>query len=277
VHSADGLQQFDTATIMGGLYGDGIIALKGAFSRAWVEELGVDIDNLFKDALHGAGGVLGRGPNRYYVEIHPEGIRGFVDLVTHPWVTAVSEAVLGPDYRIVELGFGVPLPGAVQQPWHRDFPAPPETLIGRRLNSLAFNLTTVDVIDEMGPFEIAVGTQWDEPTEFEHEMFPPKSFYGRYEGRTRRKRPQMGDISVRSALAIHRGTPNRSLMPRPALVLGVDAPDARNAERHDLQTTRRFYESLPDNLRRHVTCRVVETLEPIVQARTIEEFVMGDA
>ena len=93
---------------------------------------------------------MGRGPKRYYVEIHPEEIRGFVDLATHPWVVAVCTAVLGADYKIVEIGFDVPNPGAVDQPWHRDFPAPPETLIGRRLNSLAFNLTTVDVAPGYG-------------------------------------------------------------------------------------------------------------------------------
>jgi hypothetical protein len=33
------------------------------------------------------------------VEMHPEALRGFLDLVTHPWVTTVCEAILGPDYR----------------------------------------------------------------------------------------------------------------------------------------------------------------------------------
>jgi hypothetical protein len=269
--------QFDTAAIMGGLYGDGIIGLKGAFDREWVQELGEDVGSLFEDALKRPSGAVGRGPKRYYVEIHPEGIRGFLDLVTHPWVVAVCEAVLGPEYKIVEIGFDVPGPGAMDQPWHRDFPAPDETLVGRRLNSLAFNVTTVDVYEDMGPFEIAPGTQWDDPAEFEHGMFPPKSLYPRYEARAQRKMPKMGDISARSALTIHRGTANRSNKSRPVLVLGVDAPDARNAERHDLQFTRGFYETLPDSLRRHLTCRVVDKLEPIVQAHTIEGLMMGEA
>lgn len=68
-------------------------------------------------------------------------------------------AALGPDYRIVETGFDVPGPGAFNQPWHRDFPPPKQTLVGRRLNSLAFNITTVDVEEDMGPFEIARETQ----------------------------------------------------------------------------------------------------------------------
>ncbi|HEY0739495.1 MAG TPA: phytanoyl-CoA dioxygenase family protein [Herpetosiphonaceae bacterium] len=271
------IQQFDVATIMGALYGDGIIGLKGAFDREWVAQLREDIDVLFEEALKRPGGAVGRGPKRYYVEIHPERIRGFVDLVTHPWVIAVCEAVLGSDYKIVEIGFDVPGPGAQNQPWHRDFPAPEATLLGRRLNSLAFNVTAVDVFEDMGPFEIAPGTQWDEPTGFEHGMFPPKSLYGRYEERRQQKMPKMGDISVRSALTIHRGTANRSDKSRPVLVLGVDAPDARNADRHDLQFTQGYYETLPEELRRHLTCRVVDELEPIVQAHTIEGLVMGEA
>ncbi|MCB2376680.1 phytanoyl-CoA dioxygenase family protein [Hymenobacter sp. BT635] len=268
---------YDLAQIMGGLYGDGIIGLKGAFSREWARQLGEDIAWLYHDALQRPGGALGRGPKRHYVEIHPENIRGFVELATHPWVTTVCEAVLGPDYKIVEIGFDVPNPGAMNQPWHRDFPAPDDTIIGRRLNSLAFNLTTVDVTEDMGPFEIAPGTQWDLPESFEHGMFPPKSNSARYAARAQRKLPQMGDISARSALTIHRGTANHSDKSRPALVLGVDAPTATNAERHDLQFTRAYYAALPERLKQHLTCRVVDTLEPIVQAHTIEGLMMGEA
>ncbi len=270
-------QEFDAAEIMGGLYGDGIIGRKGVFERDWISALGDDIRELYADALQRPGGAVGRGPKRHYVEIHPQGIRGFVDLATNPWIVAVSQAVLGPDYKIVEIGFDVPNPGAMAQPWHRDFPAPDATVTGRRLNSLAFNITTVDVVEEMGPFEIAPGTQWDLPTDFEHEMFPPRSFYPRYEARAQQKMPKMGDASARSALTIHRGTPNRSNTSRPVLVLGVDAPDGRNAERHDFQITRRFYDTLPEDLRGHLTCRLVDELEPIVQGHTIEGLMMGEA
>jgi hypothetical protein len=268
---------YDIAQIMGGLYGDGIIGLKGAFSREWARQLGEDIGVLYEAALKRPGGALGRGPKRHYVEIHPEDIRGFVELATHPWVTAVCETVLGPDYKIVEIGFDVPGPGAMNQPWHRDFPANEDTIVGRRLNSLAFNLTTVDVYEDMGPFEIAPGTQWDLPVGFEHEMFPPKANSARYEARAQRKMPQMGDISARSALTIHRGTANQSDKSRPALVLGVDAPTANNAERHDLQITRAYYDTLPESLKQHLTCRLVDTLEPIVQGHTIEGLMMGEA
>ncbi len=268
---------FDTASIMGGIYGNGIIGLSGAFPRKWVQQLHEDINELYKDALLIEGGAIGRGPNRHYVEIHPENIKGFKELVLHPWVRAVSEAVLGPYYKIVEIGFDIPNPGAIDQPWHRDFPAPVETILGRKLNSLAFNINTVDVYEDMGPFEIAPGTQWDMPDDFEHGMFPPKHLYERYQSRSEKKFPQMGDISARSALTIHRGTANYSDKSRPALVLGVDAPGAINGERHDLQMTHAYYNSLPHNIQHHLNCRLVDSLEPIVQKHSIEGLMMGEA
>ncbi len=265
--------QYDIAAIMGGLYGDGIIACQGAFTRDWVAQLGRDIDTLFAEARSRPGGALERGPNRFYVEIHPERLSGFADIAAHPWVVSVCRAVLGPDYRIVEAGFDIPGPGAMKQPWHRDFAAPAATLTGRRLNSLAFNITTVDVREDMGPLEIAPGTQWDDWAG--DPMFPPPQTWERYERLRVRKMPQMGDISARSALTIHRGTANQSQQARPVFVLGVDAPDARNADRHDLQLTRPYFDSLPDAVRSHLTCRVVDTLEPLVQAHTIEGLLMG--
>ncbi|AKZ53557.1 hypothetical protein SAM23877_0508 [Streptomyces ambofaciens ATCC 23877] len=267
----------DVSAHVRALYEDGITACKGAFTPRWADELGKDVAKAFEEARSRPGGAVGRGPNRYYVEIHPEQIRGFVELVDHPWVRSLCTATLGPDYRIVELGFDVPLEGAVNQPWHRDFPMPEETRRERRLTSLAFNVTTVDTEEDMGPFEIAPGTQWDDSEEFEHGMFPPRSHYGRYAERAVRKYPKRGDISARTALTVHRGTTNHSTKPRPVLVLGVDGPEATNGDRHDTAVTRAYWETLPDRVRRHLDCPVVEELTPVTQKHTIEGLVMGDA
>ena len=272
----------DTTTAAGesaraAIYSDGITARPGAFPAAWADAMRADIEVALAEALARPDGAVGRGPHRYYVEIHPEQLRGFVDLVTHPWVTAVCEAVLGADYEIVELGFDVPLAGAVNQPWHRDFPMPEVTRQRHELNSLAFNLTGVDTAEDMGPFEIALGTQFDDEPDFDHGMFPPKERYARYEERAVRKYPQRGDISARSALTIHRGTENHSSLSRPVLVLGVDAPGAGNGDKHDTAVTGPYWESLPEQVRRHLHCPVVETLTPITQKHTIEGLVMGEA
>lgn len=271
-----GLAEYDTAAIMGGLYGDGIVALKGAFASDWADCLNRDILALFDEARMVPGGALPRGPERFYVEVHPERIGGFVDIATHPWFVAVCQSVLGPDYRIVEVGFDIPFPGAADQPWHRDFASPDATLKGRRLNSLAFNLTAVDTLPEMGPFEIAHGTQWDDIPGAKDGMFPDRSSWPRYQARAVRKMPMRGDISARSALTIHRGTANRSQLARPVLVVGVDAPDGTNAAHHDLQVTAAYHASLPPVVRDHLTCRVVDRLETVVQHHQIEGLLQPD-
>ena len=269
------INDYEAAAILGGLYGDGIIALRRAFTTAWADRLREDTERLFAEARQRPRGALPRGPQRWYVETQPERLRGFVDIATHPWFIAVCEQVLGPDYRIVEVGFDIPFPGAEDQPWHRDFPTPEVTRCGRRLDSLAFNLTAVDTTLEMGPFEIALGTQWDDfgdaaSANREAGMFPPTQTHGRYAALASRRMAQRGDISARSALTVHRGTANRSAQARPVLVVGVDAPGAANAARHDVQVTRAYHAQLPDAVRRHLHCRIVDELQPIEQAHAID-------
>ncbi len=271
------LPQQDARAERAALYGDGIVAKRGAFPVAWVDQLAEDVDAAFHEALGRPGGAVGRGPHRWYVEVHPEQLRGFVELVTHPWITAVCREVLGDDYQVVEVGFDVPLAGAVNQPWHRDYAMPDETREHRRLTSLAFNLTLVDTTADMGPFEIAPGTQWDDDPSFQHGMFPSRSWYPRYEALAQRKMPQRGDVSARTALTIHRGTANHSEHSRAVLILGVVTGDtpAEETAVHDLTVTRGYADALPDVVRRHLRCRVVDTLLPIEQKHDIEGLMMG--
>ena len=254
---------------------DGIVGCKGAFSREFAEAMREDMMTAFWKAIQRPGGAVGRGPRRWYVEIHPQEFGGFVELTTHPWVVAMCEATLGADYRIVEIGFDTPFQGAKNQPWHRDFPSPADTYEDRRITSLAFNLTGVDVTPDMGPFEVAPGTQWEDGREWKHEMFPPAEIWDKFASIGVKKYPEMGDISCRSALTIHRGTAHPSPIARPVLVLGVDAPGAGHAALHDMMVTKDYYESLPEKLRKHLVCRVVDTLVPVMQKHDIEGLVMG--
>jgi hypothetical protein len=257
------------------LYRDGITALKGGFSREWVERTREDMMTAFWEAIQRPGGAVGRGPRRWYVEVHPQAFSGFVDLVTHPWIVGMCEAVLGPRYEIVEIGFDTPFQGAKNQPWHRDFPAPRESYEEHRITSLAFNMSGVDVTPDMGPLEIAPGTQWDDGRQWKHEIFPPEDLWPRFAERAVRKYPKMGDVSCRSALTLHHGTHHPSPIARPVLVLGVDAPGAGHAALHDLMVTRSFYDGLPQSVREHLVCRVVDELVPITQKHDIEGLVMG--
>lgn len=263
--------QHDLAT----LTTDGIVGKKSAFSREWAENMREDMMTAFWSAIQRPGGAVGRGPRRWYVEIHPEQFGGFVDLVTHPWVAAICENALGKDYQIVEIGFDVPFQGAKFQPWHRDFPSPPETYVDRRLTSLAFNLTGVDVTGDMGPFEVAPGTQYVDGREWKHQMFPGKDIWPVFQSKAVRKFPKLGDISCRSALTVHRGTEHASPIARPVMVLGVDAPGAGHAQLHDLMVTQGYFDSLPDSVQKHLVCRVVDELVPVTQKHDIEGLVMG--
>jgi hypothetical protein len=107
-------------------------------------------------------------------------------------------------------------------------------------------------------------------------MFPNRSLWGRYISRAVQKLPQRGDISARSALTIHRGTANRSNDARPVLVVGDDAPDATNANHHDLQVTRAYLDSLPAQVRDHLACRVTDELQPLIQHHMIEGLLEAD-
>jgi ectoine hydroxylase-related dioxygenase (phytanoyl-CoA dioxygenase family) len=164
----------------------------------------------------------------------------------------------------------------VDQPWHRDFAMPPETRTHRRLSSLAINVTTVDTTADMGPFEIAPGTQFDDDAGFEHGMFPPRSAYPRYQALAGRRMPQRGDISIRSALTIHRGTANHSALSRPVLVLGLVSRDVEPDDAHGHAVTESFRDSLPVSVLSHLRCPVVDVLQPVPQRHTIEGLVMGE-
>jgi len=259
------------------LYRDGIISLPGCFEPSWADRVHEDFEAAFRAARSYAGGTISRGPERYYFAVHPEQIRGFLDLISHPAVATLCEYVLGADYQFVELGFDVPLPGAKDQPWHRDFPSPAETTNEGRLTSLAFNLSTVDVTPDLAPFEIAPGTHFDDGSAFEHGMFPGPHVYPRYEALGSRRYPRRGDVAARTGLTVHRGTENHSNRSRAVLILGVVADSVGPAETavHDLQITGAYYDSLPDRVLRHLRCTVVDELRPIIQKHDIEGLMMG--
>ena len=270
-------------TLIDGIYRDGIVSLKGALPAQWAHDLLADYQVLYAEAESrdraapdGQGrGRVPRGPGedarRYYFAVHPERLRGFRDLVTHPLVDEVCRGVLGDDYQYVEVGFDVALPGSVRQPLHRDFPTPPETLETGELSSLAINATCVDVTPDMGPLEIAPGTHFDDSGDLEDGMCVPASLHDRYADKIEPRMPKAGDVSIRTGLAIHRGTENRSGKPRPVLIVGVMAAQYETFAEHELTMTRDYYESLPSEVRTHLArCTVTDELRPIVQEYALD-------
>ena len=120
------------------------------------------------------------------------------------------------------------------------------------------------------------GSQWDDGTAFEHGMFPPAAAAAGYAARATRRLPAAGDASVRTGLAVHRGTANRSAVARPVLILGVVAPQVDTSGAHDLVLTRRFADTLPAAVRDHLRCTMlVDELGPVRQRHDIEGLRMG--
>ncbi|HEX8182238.1 MAG TPA: phytanoyl-CoA dioxygenase family protein [Candidatus Saccharimonadales bacterium] len=274
---------FDPKVEMKTLYSDGVSSLRGAFDRQsgprLLEEYGAELQQA-KDAKI----TKGRGPNRIWFPARPEKISMFTELITHPYITEVSEAVLGHDYQIVELGFDEPSQGAKNQPWHRDFPIPNVTKDGGRLDALAFNVTLKDVKPDMGPFEIAPGTQFMEEPEFmlARGMFVYKRYYDYFTDDTTQKRMgKLGDIQVRTPLTLHRGTTHASEETRPVMILGVCAREVQTEGVHSLPVSAEWFDGLSpriqDTMQQHVRYTLVDTLRAIKTPGTdVEELMMGN-
>ncbi len=56
----------------------------------------------------------------------------------------------------------------------------------------------------------------------------------------------------------------------------MDAPDATNANHHDLQVTRAYVDSLPAIVRDHLTYRVADELTQVIQHHVIEGLLEPD-
>jgi ectoine hydroxylase-related dioxygenase (phytanoyl-CoA dioxygenase family) len=257
------------------LYRDGIVGLPGALPRSWGDQLASDATTLLGEALARPGGTINRGRNRVYFSVHPQRVTGLSALLEQPQVAQLAEAVLGHRWRVVEVAFDVPLPGSRHQPWHRDFTMPAQTRDEQRLTSLAVNATAVDVTPQHGPFEIVPGTHWDPGDDLEHGMFVRKDRSADFDSRAVQKLPRQGDLSVRTGLTIHRGSPNRSTQPRPVLIVGLVGPEVDTGP-HGLQVTEDYLERLPAGIAARLDATVVKELRPLPQTHDIEGLVMGD-
>jgi hypothetical protein len=71
---------------------------------------------------------------------------------------------------------------------------------------------------------------------------------------------ELGDVLIRSPLALHRGTPNRTDTPRPMVVLGY-VMHWLHTPKVDLRVPRAAWERLSTAHRRLLRCEVVEGLD----------------
>ncbi len=164
---------------------------------------------------------------------------------------------------MVQLGADVPLQGSTYQEIHRDYRPLFTDEITTPLYALAVNFPLVDVTEANGPFQQARGThlmprdtalQKVESGEIAMETFPL----------------QMGDVMIRTPLALHRGTPNRTDTPRPMVVMGY-VMHWLHTPKVDLTLPQAYYDSLPAEDQQRLRCEVVESL-PQEKGETYVDF-----
>lgn len=272
---------FDASLEARKAYEDGVTGLKGAFDRDWGPQLQADYEQERAAALRG-GTTVNRGPNRFWFPAHPTAFKHFVDIAMLPYVTEVSQAVLGEEYQIVEFGADEPSKGATTQPWHRDRVITDGMRRQGRYDYFVFNIGLRDADETMGPFEIVPGTQFMEEPELQlsRGLFVYRRHYESLEQTKQRRIGRIGDITARATQTIHRGTAHTSATSRPVLVLGAAVPELATPE-HCLPVTEQWLDALKPHqqafFESHVRYQVVKEIGHIATPGTdVEELTMGN-
>jgi hypothetical protein len=245
---------------------DGIVSLPGLLSPEWGEAMRADYEVLLREATGPEGGsdaIADRGTCRIYQAVFPERLRGVQELMLAPALHETLVEVLGEDFQLVEVAFDTPLPGATDQPPHRDFPRTTS-----EIQALAVNFTTTPVTDECAPFAYVPGTH--------HHAYPglhegrclPRGRRASFLRRAVRGTPMPGDVSIRTPLMVHWGTANRTSRHRSVGIVGAVRADLPGDPAIGIVMTRDYLESWPAWYRRHLTrCQIVDELPTHAKSR----------
>lgn len=242
---------------------DGICTIRGLFPQELVKEWASAFHTLFEERQGRAGGLAPREKSRYYLTLPWVPPFANQEVFANPVILGVLNRVFAQEYVMVQMGADVPVEGSDYQETHRDFRPLFTEDLATPLYALAVNMPLVEVTEENGPFQMARGTHVLSREEglakvasgeMPIESFPMK----------------LGDVSIRTPLALHRGSPNRSHSPRPMVVMGY-VMHWLHTPKVDLEVPRDYYESLPEAVRKMLRCNVVDRL-PESKTETYVEF-----
>jgi ectoine hydroxylase-related dioxygenase (phytanoyl-CoA dioxygenase family) len=188
--------------------------LKGLLPVELIDRWNAAFQPLLREAIGREGDDPNRGANRYYVTLPFQDLWADPQVVDNDAVMAVVEELVGADGVMCQLATDTPLAGSQHQDLHRDTQLLfPETGAETPPYQLAVNFPLVDVTPENGPMEYARGTH----------MTSKAEGLRRVETGEAPLEPvmlQRGDVMIRDVRHIHRGTPNRTEVPRPMVVIG---------------------------------------------------------
>jgi hypothetical protein len=240
---------------------EGICLLRGVLDPSLLDRWADAFATLVRERHAQPGGLAPRGPGRFYVTLPWRPPFSDPAVFANPDVLGVLDRVLGPDHVMVQLAADTPVRGSGYQEIHRDHsPLFHEGLV-LPLYALAVNVPLCDVDGENGPLEVARGT---------HRM-PREVGLAKIAAGEIPLEPvpmKRGDVAIRTPLALHRGTPNRTDRPRPMAVMGWVMPWLHTSK-VEVKIPRRDHDALPAELRRRIRCEVVGELPD----RTVETYV----
>jgi len=231
---------------------DGICVIRSLFSTELIEEWRRAFDSIFKKKQNMPGGLASRELARYYLTLPWIPPFANQEVFANPVILGVLDRVFAQEYVMVQLAADVPLQGSTYQEVHRDYRPLFSDQVVTPLYALAVNFPLVEVTGENGPFQMALGThvlpREEGLAKVNAGEIPMQSFH-----------MKPGDVMIRTPLALHRGTPNRTLVPRQMVVMGyvmhwLYTPNV------NLTIPRDYYQNLPEQVKQLLRCQVVERL-----------------
>jgi hypothetical protein len=193
---------------------DSYCVLRGHFSRDVLDRWREAFAPLLERHIEREGHLKNRGPGRYYVTLPFDAPWAEPLFYEDPDVLALVERLAGEDFVMCQLASDTPVAGSDYQDVHRDAPPLfPEIEAETPPFQLAVNFPLVDVTPDNGPFEVARGTHMLTKDEGLRRL-------ARGEIKLDPILLELGDVMIRDVRALHRGTPNRSGVPRPMVVIG---------------------------------------------------------
>jgi hypothetical protein len=193
---------------------DGFCVLRRQFDPNLLSRWRAAFQPLLDAHVAREGHLQNRGPARYYVTLPFSAPFADPRVYEDEDLLGVCAELVGADMVMCQLATDTPLRGSDYQDVHRDaLPLFPETGQETPPFQLAVNFPLVDVVPENGPFEVARGTH----------MLTKEEGLRRLDAGEISLEPilmNLGDVMIRDVRGLHRGTPNRTNVPRPMVVIG---------------------------------------------------------
>ena len=193
---------------------DGYCILRDHLSTATLSRWREDFLPLLAAHIEREGHIQNRGSGRFYVTLPFASPFADESIFCDPDISAIVENLVGADFTMVQLASDTPVLGSDYQNIHRDAPPLfPEIRHETPAFQLAVNFPLVDVTAENGPFEVARAT---------HSVSKEDGLKMLESGECELEPIflKLGDVMIRDVRGLHRGTPNKTDVARPMVVIG---------------------------------------------------------